>query len=369
MAVDCLAAAGADLPGPSAETIGRLADVGVTAGHGALIDLTLAGTRYEVMKGALDVVLTAPEFDAVVAVPGSSARFHPELAVKPIVDSAGSGTPLAAFVMPAAPEALRLLRGSGVAAFRTPEACADALVAVSGRRVPVERERRRGVPGAGSEVLDEAESYEVLREVGVSCAPHAVVAVERLPADLPVPGPAVVKVLSAQVPHKSDVGGVVLDVADGAGLRSAADRIVRSVGERVIGLPVERLLVQTMARGLGEALVGFRHDPDAGPVVVLAAGGVLAELYRDRSVRPAPVDLATAREMIDEVVAFRALAGYRGAPAGDLDAVADTVVAISRLAEADGATILEAEVNPLLVLPEGRGVVAVDALVRREIGG
>ncbi|GAA2409713.1 acetate--CoA ligase [Actinomadura vinacea] len=368
MAVDCLAAAGADLPGPSPETVRRLAEAGIAAGHGALIDLTLAGTRYEVMKSALDVVLAAPEFDAVVAVPGSSARFHPELAVKPIADCAGGGKPLAAFVMPAAPEALRLLRSSGVAAFRTPESCADALLAVFGRRMPAEAERRRRLraPAAASEVLDEARSYEVLGGAGLACAPYAVVAAARLPEELPVAGPAAVKILSAEVPHKSDAGGVVLGVADGAGLRAAADRIVQAMAERLPGVPAERFLVQTMARGVGEALVGFRHDPDAGPVVVLAAGGVLAELYRDRSVRPAPVDAATAREMVGEVIAFRALAGYRGAPAGDLGALAEAVVAVSRLAGTDGAAILEAEVNPLLVLPEGQGVIAVDALVRRE---
>ncbi|MFC5747879.1 acetate--CoA ligase family protein [Actinomadura rugatobispora] len=367
MAVDCLAAAGADLPGPSPETIGRLAEAGIAAGHGALIDLTLAGTRYDVMKSALDVVLAAPEFDAVVAVPGSSARFHPELAVKPIVDCAANGKPLAAFVMPAAPEALRLLRSSGVAAFRTAEACADALFAVFGRRKPAAGDRPGPrPPSADSEILDEAESYEVLGGAGLSCAPHAVVTAGELPPGLPVPGPVAVKILSAEVPHKSDAGGVVLGVTDGDGLRAAADRIARSVTERLPAVKPERFLVQTMARGLGEALVGFRHDPDAGPVVVLAAGGVLAELYQDRSVRPAPVDPGTAREMIGEVIAFRALAGYRGAPVGDLDALARAVAAVSRLADADGAAILEAEVNPLLVLPEGQGVVAVDALVRRE---
>ena len=124
-------------------------------------------------------------------------------------------------------------------------------------------------------------------------------------------------------------------------------------------------LVQTMAHGLGEALVGVRRDEHAGPIVVLAAGGLLAELYRDRSVRTAPVDLPTARAMIAEVVAFQALTGYRNGRRGDLEELAHAVVAISELTEKP--TILEAEVNPLLILPEGEGVVAVDALVRRVV--
>jgi acyl-CoA synthetase (NDP forming) len=361
MVVDCLAMRGAQVPGPSSETISRLAAIGVQTGPGALIDLTLAGTRYDVMKGALDVVLAAPEFDVVVAVPGSSARFHPDLAVKPIVECAGADKPLAAFVVPAAPDALRLLRENGVSAFRTPEACADAMVAIFGRRQP--RVRARQVQASGpSELLDEASSYLVLREVGLRPAQHAVVAADDLPAELPVPGPVAVKLISATIAHKSDVGGVVLGVIDAAGLRAAVDAIRTEVGARA---PVDRILVQSMAHGVGEALVGVRRDDHAGAIVVLAAGGVLAELYHDRSVRTAPVDLPTARAMVTEVVAFRALTGYRNGRRGDLEALAHAVVAISELADAPGPVILDAEINPLVILPEGEGVVAVDALVRR----
>jgi acetate---CoA ligase (ADP-forming) len=367
MVVDCLAMRGAQLPGPSRQTISRLAEIGVQTGPGALIDLTLAGTRYDVMKGALDIVLAAPEFDVVVAVPGSSARFHPDLAIKPIVECAGADKPLAAFVVPAAPDALRLLRENAVSAFRTPEACADAIVALFGRREPKARPRRARPVTGQSELLDEASSYAVLRDLGVRAAQHAVVAADDLPGELPVPGPVAVKLLSADVPHKSDIGGVVLGVTDAAGLRDAVDTIRRDVGARAPEIPVDSLLVQTMAHGLGEALVGVRRDEHAGPIVVLAAGGMLAELYRDRSVRTAPVDLPTARGMVAEVVAFRALTGYRGGRRGDVEALAHAVVAMSELADAPGPTVLEAEVNPLLILPEGEGVVAVDALVRRVV--
>jgi hypothetical protein len=99
-------------------------------------------------------------------------------------------------------------------------------------------------------------------------------------------------------------------------------------------------------------------------MVMLAAGGVLAEIHRDRSLRLAPIDVAEAHAMIAEVTSLRALSGYRGRPAGDLDAVAQALVALSRLAVADGPTVAEAEVNPLIVRAKGQGVVAVDALVR-----
>jgi acyl-CoA synthetase (NDP forming) len=110
--------------------------------------------------------------------------------------------------------------------------------------------------------------------------------------------------------------------------------------------------------------VGYRVHPQVGPLVMVAAGGVLAEIHRDRSLRLAPVDLAEARRMVAEVKAFAALAGYRGAPRGDLEALAAAIVAMSGLATRDGPAVLEAEVNPMIVMPEGGGVVAVDALVR-----
>ena len=129
------------------------------------------------------------------------------------------------------------------------------------------------------------------------------------------------------------------------------------------GRRLDRLLVQPMLPGVGEALVGYRVDRDVGPLVMVAAGGILTEIYRDRSLRLAPVDLDTAREMIAEVRGFQVLAGYRGKPAGDLDALAHAIVALSQLAH--DATIAEAEINPLIVRPVGQGVVAVDAVVRK----
>src|SRR5581483_10995785 len=127
---------------------------------------------------------------------------------------------------------------------------------------------------------------------------------------------------------------------------------------------VERLLVQAMAKGLGEVLLSFTRDPDAGPLVMLAAGGILAEIHKDRSLRLAPVDRGEAWAMIGEVKALKALAGYRGRAKGDLEALAQAVVAISHA----GAHVVEAEINPLMVKAEGAGVAAVDAVVRvREV--
>jgi len=207
-------------------------------------------------------------------------------------------------------------------------------------------------------MLDELEAYSLLGRLGVPHAPSVALdaATAQAPA-LPFPYPAAVKALSAAIAHKSDVGGVVLNVHNGASLVAAAVQIRKATG-------VDRVLVQPMTAGLGEVLIGYRVDPDVGPTLMLAAGGVLAEIHRDRSIRLAPVDLAEANAMIGEVKALKALAGYRGKPPGDLDALAHALVALSRLAVHDGPTIAEAEVNPLIVRAQSQGVVAVDALVR-----
>ncbi len=179
---------------------------------------------------------------------------------------------------------------------------------------------------------------------------------------LPFPYPVAVKALSAEIAHKSDVGGVVLGVADGEALIAAIRQIGADVAARNPGARVARVLVQPMVTGLGEVLVGYRVDRDVGPLIMVAAGGLFTEIARDRSLRLAPVDLAEAREMIAEVRGLLPLAGYRGRPKGDLDALARAVVALSQLA--DDATVAEAEINPLIVRPAGEGVVAVDALVK-----
>jgi succinyl-CoA synthetase beta subunit len=170
-----------------------------------------------------------------------------------------------------------------------------------------------------------------------------------------------VKILSADIPHKTEAGGVALNIRDGDVL-IAAIRTMRETVKSRTGVTPERVLVAPMVSGVGEALIGYRVDREAGPIVMVAAGGVFTEIYRDRALRLAPVDLPTAHAMIAEVKAFATLKGFRGKPAGDLDALARAIEALSRLALLNDPAIAEAEINPLIVKTEG--VVAVDALVR-----
>ncbi|MBV9969015.1 MAG: acetate--CoA ligase family protein, partial [Xanthobacteraceae bacterium] len=303
--IDPLASRGIEVGPPSEDTYARFAAAGIKVARARLVDLTLVGTRYEVMKAALDILTTAPEFDLVVTVVGSSARFYPQLAVRPIVESAGAPKAIAAFLVPEAPQARAELAKAGIANFYTPEACADAVAAALARRPPrviptAVREPhiiRRGAPARmdAGRTLDELEAYSVLESLGVPRAPSVALEIAAEVPALPFAYPVAAKILSAEITHKSDVGGVALGLADAAALAAT----LAEMRER---LPqAKRVLVQPMIAGLGEVLVGYRVDADAGPMVMLAAGGIYTEIYRDRSLRLAPVDLATAREMIAEV--------------------------------------------------------------------
>jgi acetate---CoA ligase (ADP-forming) len=358
MVLDRLAMTGVRVAEPSAATLAHLGAAGIEVAPARLIDLTIAGAQYDTMKKALDILTAAPEFDLLVAVVGSSARFHPELAVRPIVDSAGTAKPIVAFLVPDAPQALAQLGAAGVPGFRTPEACADAIAATLSRRPPRPLSQMRTGPLGDGRLLDELEAGAVLDRLGIARAPSVALSANLTTAPaLPFAYPVAVKVLSADISHKSDVGGVVLDIRNAKELIDAIRGIRELVGGRA-----DRVVVQPMVSGVGEVLLGYRIDRDVGPLIMVAAGGLYTEIYRDRALRLAPVDLAQAREMIGDVQGLAILRGYRGRPAGNLEALAQAIVALSRLAVIDDLAVVEAEINPLMVRPDG--VMAVDALVK-----
>jgi len=384
MVVDPLARRGINIETPSVATLAKVAAAGIEVKPARIIDLTIAGARYESMKAALDILLAAPEFDLVLAAIGSSARHYPQATVRPLIECAGKGSPLAVFLAPEAPEALAALSQAGVPNFHTPEACADAVAAALARRspVPITINARRGEAcGAPQKalgalweprlarssetirVLDELASGALIDRLGIARAPAVALGADiREAPRLPFAYPVAVKVLSAEIAHKTDVGGVVLNVADDAALVAAIAEMRANLGRRVPALTLHGVLVQPMLSGVAGVLIGYRVDRDVGPLIMVAAGGVLAEIERDRSLRLAPIEMAAAHEMVADLRCLPLLCGYRGRPKGDLGALARALVALSQLAHDD--PILEAEINPLLVLPEGKGVVALDALVR-----
>ncbi len=156
---------------------------------------------------------------------------------------------------------------------------------------------------------------------------------------------------------------MVLGIQNLKELALAFEMLRHNLAEKAPGIRCNEVLVQPMRKGLTEVLVGYRVDVDAGPIIMLAAGGIWAEVMRDRSIRLAPVTVEVAREMIAEVKMLKTVSGLRGKPKGDLEALANTIAKLSDLAMKPELNVSEAEVNPLMVMPEGQGVLAVDALI------
>jgi acyl-CoA synthetase (NDP forming) len=169
--------------------------------------------------------------------------------------------------------------------------------------------------------------------------------------------PVALKVLSPEIQHKTEVGGVELGLADTAAVRAGYEAIVANTG-------VARVLVQEMAAGL-ELILGLKRDLVFGPMVLCGLGGIHAEVMRDVALRHAPVDHATAGEMLQDLAGYALLEGSRGADPCDIQAVIEAIVTLSRLgARADW--IEELDINPLMVGPRGRGCLVADALIVRE---
>jgi succinyl-CoA synthetase beta subunit len=218
----------------------------------------------------------------------------------------------------------------------------------------------RALGHARGKTLSEYEASRVFAALDVPVAKTQVV---QGPGDaVQLPFPVVAKILSPDIAHKTNIGGVVLNIADRPALSAAVEQIFARVKKAHPEAKLDGILVQPMEKGLAEVIVGFKRDPQVGPVVVLGVGGVLAEIYRDYALRLAPVTVETARAMIEEVKGLATIRGYRGMVRGDTEALARTVAAVSQLAAVE-PTVAEAEINPLLVRPEGQGVVAVDGLI------
>jgi hypothetical protein len=317
------------------------------------------------MSAVLGGLLDDPALAAVVAVVGSSAQFYPERAVKPMMGFADHTTPLAGFMVPQADLSLSALAEADMAGFRTPETCADAIRALM-NWTPLDPPA--DLPALDlalpdSSAVDELAALALFEQVGVS-----VVASIVLNADEPIPDnlayPLVAKVLSSDIAHKTEAGGVVLNIANAAELAAARTRILANVAAHAPDARIHGILLQPQRRGIAEALIGLTRDSSVGAIITLAAGGTLAEIYQDSATRLAPVTLAQAHEMIGQVRGLAVVRGYRGLPKGDVDALAENLVAVSRLANLKDGVVDEAEINPVIILGEGEGVVAVDGLLR-----
>ena len=174
--------------------------------------------------------------------------------------------------------------------------------------------------------------------------------------------PVALKLISPDLLHKTDVGGVLLDVRDADAARAGFEAIMARARAAQPHARLRGVLIQQMLRGGQEVIIGVQRDPTFGPLVMFGLGGILVEVLADVSFRLAPLARQDAEEMIAEVRSARLLDGVRGQPPADRAALVDALLRVSQLA-VDHPQISELDINPLLVMPAGHGVVAVDARV------
>lgn len=266
----------------------------------------------------------------------------------------------------------RALDECGCASFHEPSSAIRVLAALDFfrlqnelRRMPPPMQIQRPVVSLAAGALNEVDSLALLREHGVPGMPVRTAANrdDAAEAAAAIGFPVVMKVLSADITHKSDVGGVMLNLADRETVRAAYDSMTTNISRAAPDARVDGVLLAPMVRGGVECILGVHRDPAMGPVLMFGMGGVNVELLKDVSFRIAPVSLEEACAMVGEVKSSPLLHGYRGALQADVQALERAIVGLSDFAMAAGDTLESVDVNPFVVLPEGRGAMALDAVV------
>lgn len=377
---DDLGVAGFDTPAPDAATADALR--ALQSGSEAVldrnpIDVTLAGLRPDLLRGAINALLASPSYDALVIIVGSSSLAMPELLAGAIQDCLpNSDKPVIAYVSPHAPEVGALLTQRGVPAFSAAESCTAALAGMLRvqRFVPSEESDvvtalvEAGNLNSGS--LDEAQAKQLFSRFGISCAAERVVesSAEAEAAARDLGERVVLKILSSEITHKSDVGGVAIGLSSD----TIGERVSRMAADvkANCGVHPDRFLVQEMVSGGTELILGMHRDA-LGTAILLGMGGVTAELFKDTTMRLLrqdahglmPLSRSEAQSMAQELKTWPLLDGFRGRPKADIDALVDAIVAFSKMTAQLGERLVEAEINPVFVLPQGQGVRAADGVV------
>jgi acyl-CoA synthetase (NDP forming) len=348
----------------------RLEQKGVKLCKGPIIDVPPA-TDADGIRATLDEALDAPNTDAVLAVLGAGGDQDPKAAVAPIVVAAQrADKPLAALVMSEATETTRLLTAAGIAAFRVAESAADGIRAFLDWTPP-------SAPGffwddepvslGRARVLHAGQAIQIFRLLGITIPTMLWLRRDtEVPRSLPFPPPYVLKVLSPDIEHRAGVGGLAVGLETLTAVHLNAETMLRQVRAARPEAYLDGLAIQRLERGLVEVSIGFRRDPEAGPIVTLAMGGGLASLYVDRAIRLAPIDRSSAYSMIDEVRGLAPFRAHGAKPRADCDALAAAIVAMSSFALIAAPRVLAAAIDPLLVKGEGQGAVALDGWMRTE---
>lgn len=375
LAADYAKVEGLDMPPLPDSARSAIAKMVPNAGTLNPIDLTAQPTQEpELCARALDQALSSGEYDMAYLNLGMLGGM--EYAVDRLVESL---TPVAArhahipvvIGTMASPEVIARYEGAGYLQFLEP---AHALRALKGlhsfseawsRNLPEPHQTDCPMPKIiAKKPLSEAEAKRIIAAAGIpvpaevlaKCGAEAATAAEQMD------GPIAIKVVSADILHKTELGGVVLDIPC-ADVGQQVEAMQKRVSEKAPNAHIEGFLITPMLKEGVECFIGTQNDPVFGVSVTFGLGGTAVELYRDVTTRIAPIDRAEALDMINSTKGAALLKGFRGRAMADVDAVADAIVAICALAQANSEGVGTIEINPLLALDQGKGVVALDAVI------
>ena len=387
MATDALIASNGELARLSDETMRQLNEsLPPQWSHRNPVDV-LGDAKSKLYAKAAGAVLQDAGVDAVLVIVTPQAMTNPTAIAREVCAlAAATRKPVLAAWLGGASmrEGTALLNEAGVPTYTTPEQAVNAFMTlVSYARnleilyetprdisveFPVDRDetRRRFAKllSPAGRTLSENDSKDLLASYGIpvtrpepaSTADEAVSLAERTGY------PVVLKVLSPDITHKTDVGGVALELEDAGMVRAAFLGMMKAVAERAPGARVDGVTVQRMIRvkdGI-EMILGIKKDPTFGTVVMAGMGGIAAEIYRDRALGFPPLNERLARRMLEDLRMWPLLTGFRGRAAPDVGRLVETLVRLSYVAS-DFPEIRELDVNPLLATPEG--VIALDARI------
>ena len=379
---DDLGIANFDTPSPDENTANTLRALNAGLQEAVLdrnpIDVTLAGLKPDLLRGAIQALLASPTYDGLVVVVGSSAIAMPELMAKAVEDCLpNSDKPVLAYVSPYAPAVAQILTRRGVPAFVAAESCSAAFGALRymhnmqsmNNFIPLPPILKAPAALDTSDLptgqLDEAKAKQLFARYGIPITKEFIVtsAEQALAATKELGGRVVLKILSSEILHKSDVGGVKVDLNIET-IESSIDSMKSQV-QSLTGIVPQKFLIQEMVTDGVELVLGMRRDP-LGIGILLGMGGVASQLYMDTALRLLPFSGGLSKKdalaMAQELKTWPLLDGFRGAPKADVDALVDAIVSFSEMSAQLGDRLVEAEINPIFVLEQGKGVKAADAI-------
>jgi acyl-CoA synthetase (NDP forming) len=332
----------------------------------AVIDLPVMTRSIAAMlaKGGYDI------FTAILGTGPGSKSFAESLR-RTLLDAVqGRNEQILALTMSAPEAAVRSYEQDGFLVYEDGSALAHALGALARFRESFARSTAHKVAPADRMALpdgplSERAAKDLLARAGLTFPREILVAPggDAGAAAAELGCPVVIKISSPDIAHKTEVGGVLVNVKSVDAARTAAADMLARVREAAPDARIEGVIVAPMVTGGIETIVGVTQDPSLGAVVMFGLGGIFVEVLKDVTFRAAPFDDDEARRMIREIRGYAILEGVRGAPPADIDALAHFLATLSRFAAAHADRISSIDLNPVLVMPRGRGVVPLDALI------